>query len=316
MGNLVEVKALRKFFFLPGRKVLKAVDGLDFFIREGETLGLVGESGCGKSTTGRLLLRLIEETSGSVEFEGVNLFGLKAKALRDARRRMQIIFQDPYSSLSPRMTVGKALEYPLMTYGMGRKERARKSARLLEMVRINPSYANRYPHAFSGGELQRIGIARAMALDPAFLVCDEPVSSLDVSIQSQVLNLLKDLQAEKGLTYLFISHNLLVTQYISNRIAVLYLGRIVEIAPAPDLSAKMLHPYTKILVSAIPVPDPKFEQAREEFQFEGEVASAIAPPTGCHFHPRCPDSKALCTQAPPPLREIEKEHMVACHLYA
>jgi oligopeptide/dipeptide ABC transporter ATP-binding protein len=315
MGNLVEVKSLSKSFFLPGRKVLKAVDGLDFSIREGETLGLVGESGCGKSTTGRLLLRLIERTSGSVEFEGVNLFGLKAKALREVRRRMQIIFQDPYSSLSPRMTVGKALEYPLMTYGVGRKERAWKSARLLEMVRINPSYANRYPHAFSGGELQRIGIARAMALDPAFLVCDEPVSSLDVSIQSQVLNLLKELQGEKGLTYLFISHNLLVTQYISNRIAVLYLGRIVEIAPAPDLSDKMLHPYTKILISAIPVPDPKIERAREEFQFEGEVASAITPPSGCHFHPRCPDRKALCTQAPPPLREIEKEHLVACHLF-
>ena len=315
MENLIEVRSLKKSFLLPGKRVLQAVDGLDFSIREGETLGLVGESGCGKSTTGRLLLRLIEPTSGSVEFRGVDLFKLKTSALRKIRREMQIIFQDPYSSLSPRMTVGKALEYPLKIHGIGRKERNRKVAELLEMVRINPSFANRYPHAFSGGELQRIGIARAMALRPSFLVCDEPVSSLDVSIQSQILNLLKELQGKMGLSYLFISHNLLVTQYVSDRIAVLYLGRILEIAPSSVMSVQPLHPYTKVLTSAIPVPDPKIEQTKEEFQFEGEVASAITPPSGCHFHPRCPDKKEVCLQKPPPLREIAKEHLVACHLF-
>ena len=315
MENLIEIRSLKKSFLLPGKRVLQAVDGLDFSIREGETLGLVGESGCGKSTTGRLLLRLIEPTFGSVEFEGVDLFKLKTSAIRKIRRKMQIIFQDPYSSLSPRMTVGNALQYPLKINGIGRKERNRKVAELLEMVRINPSFANRYPHAFSGGELQRIGIARAMALRPSFLVCDEPVSSLDVSIQSQILNLLKELQGKMGLSYLFISHNLLVTQYVSDRIAVLYLGRILEIAPSSVMSVQPLHPYTKVLTSAIPVPDPKIEQTKEEFQFEGEVASAITPPSGCHFHPRCPDKKEVCLQKPPPLREIGKGHWVACQLF-
>lgn len=315
MGKLIEVKSLTKSFLLSGKRTLRAVDGVDFSILKGETLGLVGESGCGKSTTGRLLLRLIEPTAGSVEFEGVDLFKLKPSALRKLRPKMQIIFQDAYSSLSPRMTIVKALEYPLEIHGLDRRERNRRVAELLEMVQINPSFANRYPHAFSGGELQRIGIARAMALRPSFLVCDEPVSSLDVSIQSQIMNLLKDLQVSMGLTYLFISHNLLVTQYISDRIAVLYLGRILEIAPSSVILVQPLHPYTKVLTSAVPVPDPNVEQGKEEFQLEGEIANAIAPPSGCHFHPRCSEKKEICLHASPPLREIEKDHLVACHLF-
>jgi len=213
------------------------------------------------------------------------------------------------------MTVGKVLEFPLRIRGINSKERNRRVAELLEMVQINPTYANRYPHAFSGGELQRIGIARAMALNPSFIVCDEPVSSLDVSIQSQILNLLKDLQSRMGLTYLFISHNLLVTQYMSDRIAVLYLGRILEIAPCASISAAPMHPYTQILTSAIPVPDPKIERAKREFHLEGEVASAIDPPSGCHFHPRCTQRKEMCFQKSPFAKEVEKEHWVACHLF-
>ena len=290
---------------------VKAVDDVSFTIRQGETLGLVGESGCGKTTVGRTLLRLIRATSGKVYFEDQDVFCLPARDLKALRRDMQIIFQDPYSSLDPRMLVGDSIAEGLQIHGIGsKKERYQTMLEMLRKVGLEEYHARRYPHEFSGGQRQRIGIARALALRPKFIVCDEPVSALDVSIQSQVLNILKDLQKEFGLTYLFIAHNLSVVEHISDRVVVMYLGKIVEIADRETLYRTPLHPYTKALMSAIPVPRPKLQ--RERILLSGDVPSPFNPPTGCHFHPRCPVAMAICSQQEPEFREVAPRHWVAC----
>jgi oligopeptide/dipeptide ABC transporter ATP-binding protein len=312
LEELVRVRGLFKHFPLEGSDdVVRAVDGVTFDIYRGETLGLVGESGCGKSTVGRCLLRLIEPTRGQVEFAGRDVLATSGAELRRLRREMQIIFQDPYASLNPRMRVRDIVSEPLVIHSIGDKgERRERVAELLRKVGLDPDYMNRYPHEFSGGQRQRIGIARALALNPKLVVADEPVSALDVSVQAQVVNLLEDLQGEFNLTYLFISHGLAVVEHISDRVAVMYLGRIVEVASAEELYANPLHPYTRALLSAIPVPDPT--RKRDRIVLKGDVPTPINPPSGCRFHTRCPEAIPDCARIDPDLREVTPHHTVAC----
>ena len=291
---------------------VQAVDDVSFYVRKGETLGLVGESGCGKTTLGRTVLRLLDPTKGQVFFEGEDVAFIRGERLKQARKDMQIIFQDPFSSLDPRVPIGDSIEEGLAIHGIGdRVERHDRVQKVLQEVGLYPEHASRYPHEFSGGQRQRIGIARALVLQPKFVVCDEPVSALDVSIQSQVLNLLRSLQAEYGLTYLFIAHNLSVVEHISDRVAVMYLGKMVEMTTREDLYANPLHPYTLALMSAIPVPDPTME--RERIILKGDVPSPLNPPSGCRFHPRCPVAIALCADVEPEFQEVYAGHFVACH---
>ena len=310
--ELVRVRGLFKHFPVEGSDdVVRAVDGLTFEIFRGETLGLVGESGCGKSTVGRCLLRLIEPTRGEISFEGRDVRGLGGGDLRRLRREMQIIFQDPYASLNPRLKVRDIVGEPFVIHNIGNKgDRRERVAELLRKVGLDPDYMDRYPHEFSGGQRQRLGIARALALNPKLIVADEPVSALDVSVQAQVVNLLEDLQKEFGLTYLFISHGLAVVEHISDRVAVMYLGRIVEVASAEELYANPLHPYTRALLSAIPIPDPT--RKRERIVLHGDVPTPINPPSGCRFHTRCPEAIPECSQIDPDLREVAPGHTVAC----
>ena len=309
---MLDVNGLVKHFPIDrADKVLRAVDGVSFDIRRGETLGLVGESGCGKSTVGRCILRLYEPTDGQIVFENKDITHTSSREMRNLRRDMQIIFQDPYSSLNPRLNILAIVSEPMTIHGLGNKaERRDRVASLLEKVGLDPAYMNRYPHEFSGGQRQRIGIARALALEPKLIVCDEPVSALDVSVQAQVVNLLQDLQSELGLTYLFISHGLAVVEHISDRVAVMYLGKIVEIAAAGELYSNPLHPYTKALLSAIPIPDPK--QKRDRIVLTGDVPTPIDPPSGCRFRTRCPWAIEDCAQIVPELREIRPGHTAAC----
>lgn len=302
---------LSKGFGLRERGSIKAVDGVSFEVRKGETFGLVGESGCGKTTLGKTILGLTSTTAGTVEFDGQNITNLTSKEMRPVRRNLQVIFQDPYGCLNPRKTVGKIIGEPLLVHEMGSKaERAERVRHLMKVVGLSASHIDRYPHEFSGGQRQRIGIARALALNPKLIICDEPVSALDVSIQSQVLNLLNDLQNEFGLTYIFIAHGLPVVKYISDRIGVMYLGKMVEMSDAEAIYAKPLHPYTQALISAIPVPDPTFQ--KEEIILEGEIPSPLNPPPGCHFHTRCRFCESRCSKEEPPFREVEPGHFVAC----
>ena len=315
--NLVVVQNLKKYFPVRGGVLqrtiawVQAVDDVSFTIKSGETLGLVGESGCGKTTVGRTMLRLIEPTAGKVFLEGKDVFNLKGNELKAMRRDMQIIFQDPYASLDPRMPIGDSVIEGLKIHGIGSaKEQYEMMIEKLRKVGLEDYHARRYPHEFSGGQRQRIGIARALALLPKFIICDEPVSALDVSIQSQVLNILKDLQKEFGLTYLFIAHNLSVVEHISNRVAVMYLGKIVELADRGELFLNPLHPYTQALMSAIPVPDPKLR--RERIILKGDVPSPLNPPSGCRFHPRCRMAMDICKQQEPEFKQFRPDHYVAC----
>jgi oligopeptide transport system ATP-binding protein len=321
---LLEVRNLKMYFpitqgIIIQRHVgdIKAVDGITFAIHKGETLGLVGESGCGKSTTGRAILQLYRPTSGHVIFNKDDLTELKGEALRRKRRQMQMIFQDPYASLNPRMTVGNIIGEPLEVHNIYRSkaERRERVQELLKVVGLNPYFVNRYPHEFSGGQRQRIGVARALAVNPEFIVCDEPISALDVSIQAQIINMLEDLQAEFGLTYLFIAHDLSVVRHISDRIAVMYLGKLAELAERDDLYEKPLHPYTQALLSAVPIPDPSIEEKRQRIILEGDVPSPAHPPKGCNFCTRCPRVMDICYEVDPEFRDLGGEHWVACHLY-
>lgn len=314
-GNpLIEVRNLCKYFPVSKHRLLKAVDGVNLQIRKGEVLGLVGESGCGKTTLGRLILGLLPPTSGEIRFSGVNLLTLSGPEMRRMRRRMQIVFQDPYSSLNPRMTIGNILTFSMRVQGLYEGRRKDRAASLLERVGLRRSDMNRYPHEFSGGQLQRIGLARALSVDPEFVVADEPVSALDVSIQSQVLNLFKELQEELHLTCLFITHDLSVVEFISDRIAVVYLGKIVEMAPSRILYSSHRHPYTKSLLSAIMLPNPRLEQNKPLFSLTGETPTPIDPPPGCRFYPRCPKRQDRCREKDPELVEIGKDHYAACFL--
>ena len=294
---------------------VKAVDNISFEIYRGETLGLVGESGCGKSTTARAILQLSRPTAGKVYLDGVDLVSLKGNKLREMRRRMQMIFQDPYASLNPRMTVSSIVAEPLAVYGVARRsEREARVEELLQMVGLDPYFANRYPHEFSGGQRQRIGIARALALRPDFIVCDEPISALDVSIQAQVVNLLEDLQERLGLTYLFIAHDLSMVRHINDRVAVMYLGKIVELTDRDTLYANPLHPYTQALLSAVPIPDPALSDEKQQPALEGDLPSPSNPPKACNFNTRCPFAKDSCFSVEPEFREVSPGHWVACHL--
>jgi len=321
--KILEVKNLKKYFNINsgvffGKSIgsVKAVDDISFFIKKGETFGLVGESGCGKSTVARLLIRLLRPTSGEVFYNDINIFKIKQSQMFKLRREMQIIFQDPYASLSPRMTIGDIVGEPLEIHRiLDKKSRINKIKETLKIVGLNPEHINRYPHEFSGGQRQRVGIARALILEPKFVICDEPVSALDVSVQAQILNLMLDLQKEFNLTYLFIAHDLSVVKYVSNRIAVMYLGKIVEVAPSEELYSKPLHPYTMGLLSAIPIPDPRLERKRQRIILSGDVPSPINPPTGCRFHPRCPNAQEICSKQEPELKNYSKDnqdHLAAC----
>lgn len=320
-GVLLSVRNLVKYFpitrgiiFQKQVGAVHAVDDVTFDIHRGETLGLVGESGCGKSTTGRTILQLYRPTSGQVLFDGVDLVTLKGNELRKMRRRMQMIFQDPYASLNPRMTVAEIIGEPLLIHGVAKgKAIQERVEQLLELVGLNPAFSNRYPHEFSGGQRQRIGVARALALQPDLIVCDEPISALDVSIQAQVVNLLEDLQQQMGLTYLFIAHDLSMVRHISDRVAVMYLGVLVELADRNDLYNNPLHPYTQALLSAVPIPDPFVEEKRRRIILEGDVPSPVNPPSGCRFRTRCKYAKELCSEAKPEWRELQPGHFVACH---
>ena len=322
-NTLVRVENLVKHFPITRGVVVqrqvgavKAVDGISFDIRKGETLGLVGESGCGKSTTGRTIIQLYRATSGKVYLEDKELTNLKGEGLRQLRRNMQIIFQDPYASLNPRMSVGDIVGEPLEVHGImkNRKERRERVQELLSLVGLNPYFINRYPHEFSGGQRQRIGVARALALQPRFIVCDEPISALDVSIQAQVVNLLEELQDKFDLTYLFIAHDLSMVRHISDRTAVMYLGKVVELTTRNELYQNPLHPYTKALLSAVPIPDPIAERQRQRIILTGDVPSPVNPPSGCHFHPRCAIAQDICKINDPLWREAAPDHWVACHL--
>jgi oligopeptide transport system ATP-binding protein len=321
-GALVQVRDLKMHFpitsgILIQRQVgaVQAVDGVSFDVLHGETLGLVGESGCGKTTAGRTILQLYRPTAGHVFFDGVDLTELKGETLRQMRRRMQMIFQDPFASLNPRMPVSRIIGEPLRAHNLtSKKEREERVKQLLDIVQLNPRFINRYPHEFSGGQRQRIGIARALASNPEFIVCDEPISALDVSIQAQVVNLLEDLQADLGLTYLFIAHDLSMVRHICTRVAVMYLGKIVELAEKNALYDQPLHPYTQALLSAVPVPDPEVERQRRRIVLEGDVPSPVAPPQGCNFNTRCPVAEAICREQDPEWRDIGGGHFVACHL--
>jgi len=319
--NLLEVRNLKKYFSVKkglfGRRenVLKAVDDVSFAIKKGETLGLVGESGCGKTTVGRTILRLYDPTDGEILFNGVQLQSLKQKELLPFRKRMQMIFQDPYASLDPRMTVGEIIGDPLDVHKMYQgKDRADRIKELIELVGLKPDHINRYPHEFSGGQRQRIGIARALAVEPEFIVCDEPISALDVSIQAQVVNMLEELQDKFGLTYLFISHDLSMVRHISHKVGVMYLGNLVEIADVDELYTNMQHPYTKALLSAVPIPDPDLAEQTERIRLQGDVPSPLNPPPGCPFQTRCAFAVSACREAKPELRDIGSGHKVACHL--
>ena len=319
---LVRIENLKKHFpisrgLLFQRQIgtVKAVDGVNLQIFEGETLGLVGESGCGKSTTGRTVLQLYAPTEGKVFYEDIDLTELNGDEMRKARRNFQMIFQDPYASLNPRLTVESIIAEPLEVHGLGnRKERHERVKELMALVGLNPSLNNRYPHEFSGGQRQRIGVARALALQPKFIVCDEPISALDVSIQAQVVNLLEDLQERFGLTYLFIAHDLSMVRHIADRTAVMYLGKIVELAERQELYNNPLHPYTQALLSAVPIPDPKLERKRQRIILTGDVPSPSNPPSGCNFHPRCPLAIGICSEIDPEWREAAPGHWVACHV--
>jgi len=316
---LIEVRSLKKYF--PIRKGLlqrevarvHAVDDVSFAVREGETLGLVGESGCGKSTLGRTIVRLLEPTAGEVIFEGTDISALGTRRLRPLRREMQMVFQDPYASLNPRKRVGSIIGTPLKIHGVAKSERRQRVQELLETVGLSPEHYNRFPHEFSGGQRQRIGVARALALNPKLVVADEPVSALDVSIQSQMLNLLHDLQQELRLTYIFIAHDLGVVRHVSNRIAVMYLGKLVELSPAEELYRRPIMPYSEALLSAVPIPDPDLSKQRERIVLEGDVPSPINPPSGCRFHPRCRYMTDVCREVEPPLVDYGVGHLAACH---
>lgn len=320
---LLEVQHLRKYFPVKGMKGpgVQAVEDVSLFIKRGETLGLVGESGCGKTTLGRTIIRLHEPTSGRIVYDGQTIYegdGQRHSAVKmlPYRRKMQIIFQDPSASLDPRMTVGEIIGEALDIHKLWstKAERTDRIKELLDMVGLNTEHANRYPHEFSGGQQQRVGIARALAVHPEFIVCDEPISALDVSIQSQVVNMLEDMQEELGLTYLFIAHDLSVVRHISNRIGVMYLGCVVELSTSYELNKNPIHPYTKILISAVPVPDPQLSRSRQRIVLEGDIPSPMNPPSGCRFHTRCPMAKPQCKESMPQLREVAEGHWVACHL--
>jgi oligopeptide transport system ATP-binding protein len=317
---LLQLEGVKKYFPITRgvfqRKVgdVKAVDGISFDVYKGETLGLVGESGCGKSTTGRTILQLYRPTAGQIFLDGVDLATLKGGKLREIRQRMQMIFQDPYASLNPRMTVGSIIGEPMDIFGLaGRQDRKRRVEELLKVVGLNPYFASRYPHEFSGGQRQRIGIARALALQPDFIVCDEPIAALDVSIQAQVVNLLEQLQADFGLTYLFIAHDLSMVRHISDRVAVMYLGKIVELTDRDSLYMNPLHPYTQALLSAVPIPDPVIEEQRQRIILEGDVPSPANPPVGCNFNTRCPVAMDVCFETEPEFKEATPNHRVACY---
>ena len=324
-NKLVEVKNLKKHFtitesggklFHPNKSILKAVDDVSFDIYEGETFGLVGESGCGKTTLGRTIMRLYDVTDGTILFNGTDISKMSQKELRSIRKDVHMIFQDPYASLDPRMTVSEIIMESMQNdTELPASKRRERVLELLDLVGLNSDHANRYPHEFSGGQRQRVGIARSLAANPKFIVCDEPISALDVSIQAQVVNLLKELQHKLGLTYLFIAHDLSMVQYISDRVGVMYLGKMVELADSDTLYSRPMHPYTQALISAIPVPDPDLERSKRRLIVEGEVPSPINPPHGCPFHTRCPKAGEKCKQEMPPFIEIAPGHFIACHLY-